>query len=219
VPFHPALILRRLAAAFALIATGGLAAHAEGIAGDFDFYVLALSWSPTYCLTSDDPDPAQCDTAPDGFVVHGLWPQYETGYPEYCSSREPRGIDDETLDAIADVMPSAGLAHYQWRKHGMCSGLDAASYFRLLLEAVEEIDIPPELADPDTDQRLRPDDIEADFSDANPGLAEDGMSIQCRQGRLTEVRICLTRDLQFRDCFEVDDDTCRSRTIAVPTAQ
>lgn len=189
------------------------------MAGDFDFYILALSWSPTYCLSDDDPDPAQCSLAPSGFLVHGLWPQYESGYPEYCTSSEPRGIDDDTLNAIADVMPSAGLAHYQWRKHGMCSGLDADAYFSLLLGAADEVAIPPDLIDLVRDLRLAPEAIEAAFAEANPGLRREGMSVQCRQGRLTEVRICLTKDLRFRECYEVDDDTCRSRTITVPNAE
>ena len=56
--------------------------------GDFDFYVLALSWSPSYCaIEGDGADPAQCANGrPYAFVVHGLWPQYEKGYPRDCET-------------------------------------------------------------------------------------------------------------------------------------
>jgi ribonuclease T2 len=186
---------------------------ADGVAGDFDFYVLSLSWSPTYCA-GNDPDPRQCNVPRLGFTVHGLWPQYERGYPEYCPSSMPRWLADETVDMIRDVMPSAGFARYQWRKHGMCSGLDEHGYFSLLVEAADSIAIPVTLADGDVS--LSPQAIENAFATANPGLSQNGMSVQCKGGLFEEVRICLTRDLAFRNCPEVDDDTCRARLIELP---
>ena len=111
-------------------------AVADGRAGDFDFYVLSLTWTPTYCATADNPDLAQCDS-PHGFLVHGFWPEYEVGYPEYCASSLSRGLKQSTLDAIVEIMPSASLAHYEWRKHGLCSGLDEGDYFALLKDAAE----------------------------------------------------------------------------------
>src|SRR5690606_775520 len=66
-------------------------APAEPRAGVFDYYSLVLSWSPTYCASakSTEGEP-QCrrDARPYAFVLHGLWPQYERGYPEYCSTRD-----------------------------------------------------------------------------------------------------------------------------------
>jgi ribonuclease T2 len=212
VPFHPALILRALCAAFLLAIAP---AYAEGEAGDFDFYVLSLSWLPTWCATADDQDPSQCRVAERGFSVHGLWPQYERGYPEFCPSSKPRWLADETVAMIRHVMPSASLARYQWRKHGMCSGLDEADYFTLLVRAAEGISIPDTL----TGQMLSPARIEAAFAAANPGLSADGMSVQCRGGRLTEVRICLTKDLAFRACDEVDADACSAGSIELPAAE
>src|SRR4029077_8443916 len=47
----------------------------------FDYYTLVLSWSPTHCSTTDrGTDDGQCarnDGARFGFVLHGLWLQYE----------------------------------------------------------------------------------------------------------------------------------------------
>jgi ribonuclease I len=116
-------------------------AVADGRAGDFDFYVLSLTWTPTYCATADNPDDAQCDSS-HGFLVHGFWPEYETGYPEYCASSFPRGLKRSTLDAIAEIMPSASLAHYEWRKHGLCSGLAEGDYFGLMRDAAKTVAIP-----------------------------------------------------------------------------
>jgi ribonuclease T2 len=56
--------------------------------GQFDFYVLALSWSPGFCENSGSRS-RQCDSGRGlGFVTHGLWPQNEQGYPSFC---EPSG--------------------------------------------------------------------------------------------------------------------------------
>ena len=55
--------------------------------GDFAYYTLALSWSPTYCQTEDRAlRTAQCRGRPRGFVLHGFWPQHERG----CVSRKCR---------------------------------------------------------------------------------------------------------------------------------
>src|SRR5664279_6001869 len=50
--------------------------------GEFDFYVLSLSWSPSFCEQASERgnggrSGAQCGGRPFSFVVHGLWPQYE----------------------------------------------------------------------------------------------------------------------------------------------
>ena len=57
--------------------------------GDFDFYVLSLSWSPSFCEAARErgntgrSQQVQCGGRPFSFVVHGLWPQYERGFPDY----------------------------------------------------------------------------------------------------------------------------------------
>jgi ribonuclease T2 len=64
------------------------AAAKQPQAGAFDYFVLALSWSPTYCSTNaGQNDNSQC--APGrrfAFVVLGLWPQYQLGWPQNCAT-------------------------------------------------------------------------------------------------------------------------------------
>ena len=134
-------------AGLAALCLSGLPASSQegrGRPGDFDFYVLALSWSPAFCeSTGASRGSAQCDPGRRlGFVVHGLWPQHERGYPSQCDSRNPpRYVIDET----ADIFPDSGLARHQWRKHGTCSGLDPASYFRAVRRAHGMVTIPEPL--------------------------------------------------------------------------
>jgi ribonuclease T2 len=217
VPFDPAVKFF-LAGLFAVL-VGSSAARADGAPGDFDFYVLALSWSPTYCALQGSGDDEQCGVERHGFIVHGLWPQYETGYPEFCESAMTDRVSGAALESILDITPSAGLIRYQWRKHGLCAGLGQRDYFALMRRAHETISIPDAYDDPSEDASLAPARIEAAFLEANPGLPPRGIAVTCKQGRLADIRICLTKDLEFRECREVDADACRSSRIAVQAVQ
>ena len=178
-----------------------LAVLAEDRPGEFDYYVLALSWSPSWCLREADPGHPQCDPARDmGWVLHGLWPQYETGWPSDCPRAGRRDPSREETAAMADIMGSGGSAWHQWKKHGRCAGLDPADYFALARKAYGAITRPQVLRDLDRQVRLPASVIEAAFLEANPGLAADGVTVTCKAGRIAEVRLCLTRDLAPRRC-------------------
>jgi ribonuclease T2 len=205
-----------------LVAAAALVAAMETTAAradSFDFYVLSLSWSPTWCgAKADRADDRQCEEK-RRFIVHGLWPQNEKGWPQFCKSSEPDRVPRSMMREIGDVMPSIGLAGHQWRKHGACSGLSQDRYFRLLKEAYGKIKLPPVIFDGRTDRKLATDEIETLMTKANPGLARDGVSVSCDAGQLEEIRICMTKSLDFRACEEVDRKSCRARIVSIPSAQ
>ncbi len=177
-------------------------AHAEGEqAGAFDYYVLSLSWSPTWCtLEGDARDARQCDDgAGFGWVVHGLWPQYERGWPSYCRT-DARAPSRAQTAAMADIMGSGGAAWYQWKKHGVCSGLDSQDYFRLVRLAWERVNRPEILRRLREPVRLPASVIEDAFLQDNPELTADMLTVTCKQNRIQEVRLCLNRDLEPRQC-------------------
>lgn len=185
----------------------------------FDFWVLALSWSPTYCLGDGKNDIAQCGTnRPDGFIVHGLWPQFERGYPQNCAIG-PERIERRFADDMSDLMPTPRLVFYQWRKHGRCSGMTPEAYFAKVREAAETVHIPRKFSNISRSQLVAPEAIEAAFATANPGLDLASMAAICHRNRLVDVRICLTRDMEFRACREVDDDGCPANAIDMPAPQ
>jgi ribonuclease T2 len=192
-----------------------------GAAGEFDFYVLALSWSSGFCeVEGDAKNREQCARGSGlGFTVHGLWPQNERGYPSDCgpAGRTPSRA---AMDIARDVIPSEGLARHQWRKHGTCSGSSPTDYFRDTRAARDKVVIPAEFRKPEKESRWSPVDIERAFTAANPGLRADMMAISCRRGVLDEVRICLTKDLRgFRTCEEVNRGGCRTREIVAPAVR
>lgn len=193
-------------------ATPRLAQAQAARAGEFDYYVMALSWSAGWCKQVGDArrDP-QCERGRGlTFVLHGLWPQYEKGWPDYCRTSERDPSRAETA-AMADVMGGSGYAFYQWKKHGRCSGLSASAYFEKARLAYHQITIPPVFKDLKKRLELPAEVVEAAFLEANPGLQRDQVTVTCKGGMIQEVRICLTKDLEPRRCGQDTIRDCRMK--------
>ena len=128
---------------------------------EFTHYVLALSWNATWCaLEGDARNADQCDTRHDhGFTLHGLWPQGERGWPEYCRT-DARDPSRRQTAEMKDIMASPGLAWHQWKKHGRCSGLTATEYFQLSRDAYAMIKRPAVLRKLDKRVKLPPGVVE-----------------------------------------------------------
>ncbi len=203
--------MRALLILLACAALAGAAspARADGDrAGRFDYYVLSLSWSPTWCaLEGEARNSPQCDREL-GWVLHGLWPQYHRGYPEYCETSTRPPSRQETA-AMADIMGTPGLAWYQWKKHGACAGLPAQDYFALARRAFESVTRPEVLRRLDAPVTLPVKVIEDAFLQANPGLEPDMLTITCRSGRIQEARLCLSKELEPVPCGQDVVKDCR----------
>lgn len=219
-------ILRRVLAGLglALAMTGAAlaAGDRQNTAGQFDFYVLSLSWSPSWCASQGDRAAASVQCAgprPFGFVVHGLWPQYDKGFPESCAVSGP-GPDRALVDSMLDLMPSPGLVRHQWRKHGTCSGAAPAAFFADVRHAAARVTIPPAFVAPESLVQVDPAAVEAAFMAANPGLPADAIAVTCDKRQLREVRVCLDRTLKtFRACDEVDRRSCRRGSVQMPAVR
>lgn len=196
-------------------------ARAEDKAGNFDFYVLALSWSPTFCSGErGQKSPQQCGTEKKfAFIVHGLWPQNESGYPQSCASSEPRTVPEAVGRPYFDIMPSMGLIGHEWRKHGTCTGLSQKEYLEKIRAAYNKVKLPQDLTALTSAGNFSAEAIEQKFTEANPGLNADSVAVNCEAQKLEEVRICMTKDLAFRPCAQVDRGGCKLKRITVPPAQ
>jgi ribonuclease T2 len=188
--------------------------------GRFDFYVLSLSWSPSFCADAAERHAgrsagAQCGARPYAFVVHGLWPQYEKGFPENCQVPAPR-IDRRLVGSMLDLMPAPHLIFNEWDKHGTCSGLSPQAYFDTVRKARAAVKIPPQYRDLTQPLEVTPSTVADAFVKANPGLTRSGVAVECSRKRLSEVRLCLSKQLQFRDCPDVARRSCRSDQLVMP---
>jgi ribonuclease T2 len=219
----------RVVLLWALIGILGIAAAGPATAQDqrqnapgaFDFYVLSLSWSPSFCEDAAERGSngrgtqAQCGGRPYSFVVPGLWPQYEHGFPEYCQRPSPR-LDRDIMVSMLDLMPAPGLIYNEWDKHGTCSGLTERAYFETIRKARAAVKIPPEFLGLADTRTVAPQDVEDAFVKANPGLTNAAIAVTCNRTRLSEVRICMGKELQFRACDEIDRRACKRDQVTMP---
>jgi len=203
-------------------ATGSVAARhrnqsSGGEPGDFAYYLLSLSWSPAFCASS--PGSEECNGPRRfGFIVHGLWPQNERGWPEHCDF--PREVPDEVVSGIADLMPARKLVYHEWSTHGTCAGLEPPDYFALVRRAYRSVAIPSQFANPTQALDESPAAIVGAFLAANPRFPAQSIAVTCSgQGapRLREVHVCLDRDLAPRNCSaDALRGACKAPDIIVP---
>ena len=189
--------------------------------GEFTYYVLALSWSPTYCAERGRKQgDRQCSHDRQyAFVLHGLWPQYERNWPSFCDGSGRSFVPESVLKSMLDIMPARGLAIRQYRKHGTCTGMSPRDYFKTARRLFEGIKIPQRFSAPNEFQTLSPGQIEAAFIAANDGLDANSIAVTCSGGRrLREVRICFSKDLRPRACGvnEDQDKLCRLSRVVLP---
>ena len=188
--------------------------------GEFDYYLLALSWSPSFCANGGARKSRfQCAPgANPGFVLHGLWQQTRGGYPPSCDG--DGSLPYSVLTSLRDLYPDDGLARHEWRAHGACSGKSPSAYFADVRAARDAVAIPPEFKAPREDMTLSPLDVQRAFIAANPRLRSGMMTVTCQRGTLSEARICLSKDLRdFVACPEVARRGCFSQSMVAPAGQ
>ena len=189
------------------------------VAGRFDYYLMSLSWSPSFCETHPD-EKSQCAHQGFGFVLHGLWPQNRNGsWPQHC--RADATPDESTIQHTLGFMPSRHLIEHEWETHGACSGLDPHGYFDMADRAFASVKIPPALAAPQRPPAISANEVVRDFLQANPGMGENMISVSCHDGyELTEVRVCLNKDsLTPQACGGRVRNTCRMGTLKIPASR
>ncbi len=229
---HRLAMLALVAAVAGLVAT---AAHAQRsydrggraanhVAGVFDHYVLSLSWSPTHCAEVDprqrDPQCGPRPPRPYAFVLHGLWPQYERGWPESCQTQFRPFVPDGVIDRMLDIMPSRKLVIHEYRKHGTCSGLEPGPYFDLSRRIFETVRMPDRFVNPAAPFTIGREEVVDAFLAANPKLSRDMIAVACggTGNRLKEVHICFSRDGKPADCGARNEQRrlCRADRLYVP---
>ena len=214
----PALT-RLTGALFLLLASHG-AAGAQG--EEIDHYVLALSWSPTFCASPEAEDESlQCGrNRRFAFVVHGLWPQGSRSRPpQYCPTRED-WVPQEQIEEMLPIMPSKRLIIHEWRKHGACSRLGMNDYFDVTQALFRKVRIPARYLTPLQPVTIAPEALISDFVKTNRGLSPDMMALVCKPrsggARLEELRVCFSPDGRFTQCRHRRRSDCRSHEVVLP---
>jgi ribonuclease T2 len=199
-----------------LIAAAMGGARAQQPSSSFDHYALALSWAPTFCEGASAGGEECASGADLGFVLHGLWPESESGYVENCARV---ALTRHEISAAVGLYPSVRLALHEWNAHGTCAGLTPAAYFDAVRRARARVATPAAFAGAPP-ARASTDEIARAFAAANPGLEDEDFAVACRRGALEEVRVCLSQDLRdFHDCPEVVRRSCQAGSLRIPAPQ
>ena len=155
---------------------------------------------------------------PYAFVLHGLWPQYERGWPQDCRSPD-RGFVPRPggRAACSTSCRASGWSSTSTASTAPAPGLGVDGYFDLARRLYEKVKIPPRfvgLTDPRT--TVSPGELMQEFMAANPKLEPDMIVVQCggAGNRLKEVRICFDKGGDFRACGRNENQA----GCAAPTA-
>jgi ribonuclease T2 len=177
----------------------------------FDYYLLNLSWSPEFCHSH--PTATECAQHP-AFVLHGLWPQNDTGpFPQHCSSA-PGPHDPSTY---SDLYLDPDLLRHEWQTHGTCSGLAPDAFFTLARQALRSVVVPTELTSLDHQISMPPVEILSLFSKTNPSFPRDSFALSCGNNYLTAIEVCMNKTLQPIGCGPVR--SCRANIVRIAPPQ
>jgi ribonuclease T2 len=188
---------------------------ANGQPGDFDYFLLSVSWAPNYCAGDPSDHSSECRAgAGKGFVLHGLWPQANSGpYIENCGSASP--VSSEIVNYMLNYMPSASLVQHEWQAHGTCSGLSAQDYFNKVVQAFRNLQVPQAYQRVNQQEEGGVKDLEQAFAASNS--APDGaFRVSCHSGELVNLEVCLTKDLKYQSCSNSLRDCSSSKVLIRP---
>jgi ribonuclease T2 len=120
---------------------------------------------------------------------------------------------------MLDLMPSPQLVFHEWDRHGTCSGLTAQNFFAAVRQARSAINIPEAYAKLDRPITVTPGEVTENFLKANPQLSRDEIAVSCDRKRLTEVRICMSKDFAWRKCPDVIEKACKIDKVLMPAVR
>lgn len=185
--------------------------------GQFDYYLLSMSWAPDFCDSHpQDMNNRECGRGNQvGFIVHGLWPQFENGkWPKECTPARP--VSADIVNRMLPLMMDQGLVQHEWKEHGTCSALSTADYFDTVRRAAAAVTIPDEYKTLSRPLTVNPQQVDQNFAQANPAFPAGSVRTACSNGEVTEVHVCFTKDLKAMSCPASERDCPAGETRMLP---
>jgi len=183
-------------------------------AGDFDYFLLTLSLAPGFCsLSPANQAKQECTSLTEAdfqqtpLTLHGLWPnrtRVSVNLQPHDCDGPPMALSERLRTELRRYMPGGpGLARYEWRKHGTCSGLSPEVYFSAMVHLAAHANetIGAALRDRLSDGTVRTADLLRAVGERDPALASATV-VDCRSPRgggqalIEEIRVVLSRDFQ-----------------------
>ncbi len=184
-------------------------------AGDFDYYLLSLSVAPSFCaLSPANQAKRECQSLTEAdfqqtpLTLHGLWPnraRVSVNLQPHDCDGPPFAVPEDVRTELRRYMPGGpGLARYEWRKHGTCSGLSSEAYFAALARLGQRANETLGAAMRDAHmlgRTVRVADLLRVAAERDAALGE-AIVVDCRSPRgggealIEEIRIVLSKDFK-----------------------
>jgi len=214
-PVHRWMIPALVCAVLLFAALAMAKKHRRPSKPKFDYYVLSLSWAPTFCNEHPGDTSRECRIGGHtAFVLHGLWPQADNGPPP-LSCAPPSQVDATIVDHMLQYFPNHSLVQHEWTKHGTCTKLSMQDYFDKVEQAFKAVQLPTEQQNLDHAQKFDVQHLEESFATAN-NAPEDAFRVACRGNDLVGVDICLDKDLHYRECSASVRECAASQVLVRP---
>ncbi|MCV6636827.1 hypothetical protein [Candidatus Albibeggiatoa sp. nov. NOAA] len=193
--------------------------------GEFDHYVLALSWLPAFCELHGRKPECRKQTAKDysasHFSLHGLWPsrKQRQGYG-YCDMdsytfkqyksmawcKMPKlDLSKTTRNELKQSMPASVqgcLQRHEWYKHGTCTTMSADQYYKRsndLLDMVNQSQF-AKLVSQNVGKYVQRKDLLNAFSQEFGKNNRNYLTLHCKKvgntSLLSEIRLYLAKPLK-----------------------
>ncbi len=188
----------------------------DDVVGQFAYYKLAISRSREWCIANKKERYPECSRE---YTVHGLWPQCERGFPQYCRVTNSGLSDYVDYKKVSKITPSRCLIKHEWKKHGVCTGLKRSRYFTKAMEFWNKLTLPSMKPGWYDYQKI----IHA-WIKTNPELTADSIELACDEERrkprsdgrtLDEIRICFSKDGYFMPCSERENSCSKLKSIRI----
>ncbi|MDH5218679.1 MAG: ribonuclease [Gammaproteobacteria bacterium] len=189
-------------------------------AGDFDYYILSLSWQSAFCEMNQQKPECQKQAVGDysatNFSLHGLWPNRRGDKKHryaYCGveasavrlDKKGRWCDQKDIYAeteLAEKMPGVQscLQMHEWVKHGSCSGMSIDKYFNISLDLMDDVSSTrlATLVRMNVGRTISRSELLTAWEKEFP-LSRDSLTLRCRkinnQSYLTEIRVALKKKI------------------------
>ena len=196
--------------------------------GNFDSYVLALSWLPGFCSlhhTSECSSLTSAQFSANNLSLHGLWPdqsgdnQHNYGYcgvdPSVRQMGENHawcqmpsfGMSAGALNDLSTYMPGTAscLQNHEWYRHGSCSAMTPDNYFTAAaaLTAKFAATAAGRFVSAHVGQTVQANDLLSAFESQFGAGSRKYVSLQCAKvggnSALAEVHLVLATPLQGTD--------------------
>lgn len=172
---------------------------------EWTFMVLAQTWEGTFCNDGCCVLPSSISKLTSGVTIHGLWPNYDSGYPSCCKCSYTETEVDNYINNNAQMyrdintywpsLKKCKFIHYEWAKHGTCAAsvyngdTGYADYFNTAITLHKKWNLYSIITSAVTPSNTTKYPA-SKITSAIEKKVGTSVALSCSSGKLAEIRIC-----------------------------